>query len=79
MSDLKKLKLEDLKVGMYVEFEQLLEIRGVYIFIKTGVNHLLNGEIVLITRSLNSETDELGSKPDIGVFYIPEGQSLGSV
>lgn len=33
MSDLKELSLEDLKVGMYVESSQLMNIRGTYIFI----------------------------------------------
>lgn len=78
MSDLKELSLEDLKVGMYVESSQLMNIRGTYIFIKTDKDsHLLKGEIILITKELNDYTDTLVGRSGVGVFYLPKGRTLG--
>lgn len=78
MSDLKELSLEDLKVGMYVESSQLMNIRGTYIFIDVCESStVLKGTIIYITNTLDDYTESLRVKPNIRAFYLPKGKSLG--
>lgn len=58
MAEVTKLKLEDLKIGMYVTREQLQDIYGVYIFLDAYEKERLEGEILYITK----KPDEISEK-----------------
>lgn len=58
----KHYKLEDLKIGMYVESEELRDIYGVYIYLDAYDNNLLHGKILHICEKPDEIAEEIRKK-----------------
>ena len=73
MSEVKKLKLEDLKIGMYVTSTQLEDIYGVYIYLDAYSRNTLEGKILYICQKPDEEVDRIEEEyGGLCVFYQDE-------
>ena len=78
MSEAKKLKLEDLKIGMYVTSEQLSDIRGVYIFLDAYDKSTLEGEILYIANKPDSVSEQIRKeRGGLCTFYQSKNITIG--
>lgn len=70
MAELKKLKIEDLKIGMYVTSKQLENIYGVYIYLDAYSRNTLEGKILHICKEPDAEVDRIEEEyGGLCVFY----------
>lgn len=71
--DTTRLKLEDLKIGMYVTSEQLKDIYGVFIYLDAYATNRLEGKILYICKKPDKEVDRIEREyGGLCVFYQDE-------
>ena len=79
--DTTKLKLEDLKVGMFIEdWHQLEDIYGVYIYLNGYEYKSLKGEILYLCKEPDEFVSKLSKeKGGLYCYYMPEEANINSV
>lgn len=81
MSEVKKLKLEDLKIGMFIEdWHQLEDIYGVYIYLNGYEYNSLKGEILYFCKEPDDFVGKLSKeRGGLYCYYMPEEAQLDSM